>query len=124
MGSRQIEHLNSQDKGLARRSSRAKTEMDGVPIHPGMASKTRGGPAYGLAGNPDASSASVTDPTRQCKTFSVPKIAHGMKSDDVERGTYDPTRADRIMGEATRSPDDYAQDLHTLQRPRQRSERQ
>jgi hypothetical protein len=110
--SRIKEHLDSQDKGLARKSSRPK--IHSLVTHPGMASKTRGGPAYGLAGNPDASSASVTDPTRQCKTFPIPKIAHGMKSDDVERGTYDPTRADKVMGEAATSSDDFAPKLHTL----------
>jgi hypothetical protein len=111
--SRIKEHLQSRDKGLARKSSVPKVHTN--PIHSSMshrASTTLGGPPTGAP--PDASSPRVTDPTRQCRTFPIPKITHGMKSDDVERGTYDPTRADKVMGEAATSPDDFAPKLHTL----------
>jgi hypothetical protein len=115
MRSRQNEHANSQDKGLARRSSIAKRADGPAPVHDGMVSKTRGtlggppNPNYG----PDASSSLPTDPTRQGKAFAVPKITQGCRS-DPERGSYDPGLAEAIMNEAKRDVTDYAQDLHTL----------
>jgi hypothetical protein len=113
MDSRTKEHLDSQDKDIARKSSRPKAHVN--PIHSSMSDRTSttlGAPPTGAP--PDASSPRVTDPTRQGKMFPIPKIAHGMKSDDVERGTYDPTRADKVMGEAATSSDDFAPKLHTL----------
>ena len=113
MSARQIEHANSQDKGIARRSSRAKD--DSPPrIHDGMASRTRGtlgGPTQGKP--PDASSPMPTDHFKQnynVKTVPVPKMAFGMKS-DPERGSYDANLAEAVMNEAHRSPDDFARNL-------------
>lgn len=100
MGARQIEHLKSQGTDIARRSSVSKP--DGAsPIHPGMKSR---------------SASNVTVPSRQCKTFAVPKITHGMTSDS-ERGHYDPSLASAIFGEAARASDDYARDLHAVPPP-------
>jgi hypothetical protein len=118
MNSRTIEHLQSQDKDIARKSSRPKAQINPPPIHPGMASRTRGAlggppnPNYG----PDASSPLPTDPTRQGKAFSVPKITRGHEGhkSDPERGRYDPALAEAVMNEAKRDVTDFAQDLHTL----------
>jgi hypothetical protein len=98
MGARQIEHAKSQGTDIARRSSVAKP--DGcAPIKPGMKSRTDG--AY-----PTSSSAAS-------KSFAVPKITRGMTSDS-QRGHYDPGLAEAVMNEATRSADDFAQDLHAV----------
>lgn len=111
---RTIEHIQSQDKGLARRSSVPKRCEGAAPIHPGMTSVTRD---YGIIGGPtpvsgpDASSSNVTDPS-QGKTFPVPPLHSAMKS-DPQRGRYDPALANAIMDEAKRSPDDFAKNLHT-----------
>jgi hypothetical protein len=112
---RTIEHLQSQGRDIARRSSVPKRGEGAAPIHPGMTSVTRD---YGVIGGPtpvsgpDASSANVTDPTRQGKSFDIPKLAMGHKS-DPQRATYDPGLAHTIMNEAKRSPDDFARSLHT-----------
>jgi hypothetical protein len=113
--SRIKEHLDSQDKDIARKSSRAKVHAN--PIRPGMSSATRGtfgGPTQGNP--PDASSPLPTDHEKQhgSKRFPIPACHPASKSDDVERGTYDPTRADKVMGEAATSADDFAPKLHTL----------
>jgi hypothetical protein len=102
MGSRQIEHLKSQGKGLARRSSVCKRADGPAPIHAGMSSKTRatlGGPTQGNP--PDASSPLPTDHEKQhsAKMLPVPKMAFGMKS-DPERGYYDPGLASAVFAEA------------------------
>ncbi len=113
---RTIEHLQSQDKDMARRSSVPKRAEGAAPIHDGMLSRTRrdntpGGPTQGNP--PDASGPLVTDPSRQGKSFAVPPITRGMKS-DPQRGRYDPSLAAAIMDEAKRSPDDFAKSLHTV----------
>jgi hypothetical protein len=102
MGSRTIEHLKSQNTDIARRSSRAKPD-GAAPIMRGMKSRTDG--AY-----PTSSSTSS-------KSFAVPKITSGMKS-DPERGSYDPSLAGRLFAEAVRSADDFAQDLHATSPPK------
>jgi hypothetical protein len=110
---RKIEHIQSQDGGLARRSSRAKP--DGAsPLHPGFQNRTStslGAPPTGAP--PDASSPNVTDPSRQGKSFDIPKVTFGHKS-DPQRAVYDPGLAECMMNEAKRSPDDFAQNLHAL----------
>jgi hypothetical protein len=101
MGARQIEHLKSQGTDIARRSSRAKPD-GAAPIMRGMKSRTDG--AY------------PTSASTSSKSFAVPKVTHGMTSDQ-ERGHYDPSLASAIFGEARRSSDDYAQDLHAVPPP-------
>jgi hypothetical protein len=80
-----------------------------------MMSQTRG--TLGAPGSPttgpDASSSLPTDASRQGKSFAVPAVTFGMKS-DPERGSYDPANAHAVMNEAKRAPDDFARDLHTL----------
>lgn len=113
MGARQIEHEASQDKDIARKSTRAKADGP-APIHSGFTNRTDtslGAPTQGVP--PDASSPLPTDPSRQGKRFAVPQITHGMKS-DPERGSYDPAYADRVMGQAATHGDDFAPKLHTL----------
>jgi hypothetical protein len=72
---------------------------------------TPGGPTQGNP--PDASSPLPTDPSRQGKTFPIPAVTRGMKS-DPERGSYDPANAHAVMSDATRASDDFAKDLHTV----------
>jgi hypothetical protein len=111
---RTIEHLQSQDTDIARRSSVPKRAEGAAPIHPSMRDRvttTLGAPTTGAP--PDASSPLVTDPSRQGKVFPVPAVTQGCKS-DPQRATYDPALAHAIMGEAKRSPDDFARDLHTV----------
>jgi hypothetical protein len=111
---RTIEHLQSQDKELARRSSVPKRAEGAAPIHPSMRDRVTtalGAPPDGAP--PDASSPLVTDPSRQNKAFPVPAVTRGMKS-DPQRGRYDPALANAIMDEAKRSPDDFAKSLHTV----------
>jgi hypothetical protein len=80
MGSRQIEHANSQDKGLARRSSVAKRADGPAPIHDGMKCVTRGALGGPTQGNPpDASSPLSTDPSRLGKRLVKAPIHEGMK---------------------------------------------
>jgi hypothetical protein len=111
---RTIEHLQSQNKDIARRSSVPKRAEGAAPIHDGMFSMTRG-TTLGSAPDgapPDASSPLPTDPSRQGKTFPVPPLHSAMKS-DPQRGRYDPALANAVMDEARRSPDDFAKSLHT-----------
>ena len=111
---RTIEHLQSQDKDLARRSSVAKRGEGAAPIHPSMRDRVTtalGAPPNGAP--PDASSPLPTDPSRQGKVFPVPAVAQGCKS-DPQRGRYDPALAHAIFDEAKRAPDDLARDLHTV----------
>lgn len=111
---RTIEHLQSQDKDIARRSSVPKRAEGAALIHPSMRDRvttTLGAPPTGAP--PDASSALVTDPSRRGKVFPVPAVTQGCKS-DPERATYDPSLAHAVMDEARRSPDDFAHDLHTV----------
>ncbi len=112
--SRDIEHKNSRDLDIARKGTVAKRGGP-APTHPGMSCPTRsGGPGGPTQGNPpDASSPLPTDPSRQGKSFAVPAITHGMKSND-ERGSYDPAFAHAIFSEASRDVTDYARDLHTV----------
>jgi hypothetical protein len=108
---RTIEHQNSQSLDIARKSSRSKPE-GAAPLHPGFTNRTTttlGAPPTGAL--PDASSPLPTAPSRQEKSFPVPGVTHGMKS-DPERSHYDPVSAERIMSDATRAPDDFAKDLH------------
>lgn len=112
MDSRTLEHLNSQDKGLARRSSVAKKSGSAPQIHPGMASRTNttlGAPPTGAP--PDASSPMVTDPSRMGKAFPIPAVTYGTPARVAKR--HDPGLAAAILNECKRSPDDYARDLHT-----------
>jgi len=112
MGARIKEHLDSQDLGLARRSSVPKVHTN--PIHPGFQNRTTstiGAPPIGAP--PDASSPLPTDPSRPGKSFAVPAVTHGMKS-DPQRGRYDPGLAEAVMSEAYHAPDDYAKKLHTV----------
>jgi hypothetical protein len=102
--SRDYEHEGSQDGGLARASSRAKTSSRECPIHPNIAGRTTtslGAPPTGAP--PDASSPLPTDPERQhgSKSVLIPAVSWGMS------GHHDPNRAFAVMGEATRSPDDH-----------------
>jgi hypothetical protein len=111
---RTLEHLQSQDKDIARRSSVPKRAEGVAPIHPSMRDRvttTLGAPSTGSA--PDASGPLVTDPTRQGKAFPVPAVTQGCKS-DPQRGRYDPGLAHAIFDEAARSSDDYARDIHTV----------
>lgn len=111
---RTIEHLQSQDKDIARRSSVPKSAEGAAPIHPSMRDRvttTLGAPPNGAA--PDGSSPLVTDPSRQGKVFPVPAVTPGCKS-DPERGSYDPALAHAVMDEVRRSPDDFAKSLHTV----------
>jgi len=101
MDSRTLEHLQSQDTDIARRSSVPKRANGPAPIHPHMANRTDtsvGAPPRD-ANPPDASDSRPTDPTKQhgSKKFPVPALAQGMKS-DPERGSYQPQDADRIIG--------------------------
>jgi hypothetical protein len=101
MGSRQVEHGNSQSTDIARRSSVSKP--DGAsPVMKGQRSR---------------SSSSVCDPTSPHKKFAIPQVTHGMKSDS-ERGSFDANLAGAIMSEATRSADDFARDLHAIIPPK------
>ena len=112
MDSRTKEHLQSQGNDIARRSSVPKRHTN--PIHPGMASQTRGTLGGPTQGNPPyASGPSPTDPSRQGKSFAVPGITRGMASNN-DRGRYDPGLAEAVMGEAYHAPDDYARKLHTV----------
>lgn len=98
------------DKGLARTG--AAKRLDPLVIHPHMASRTNttlGAPPTGAP--PDASSPLPTDPERQHggKTLPMPKCHPGTPS-RPERGTFDPGRANLVIGEAilsgsTRLPD-------------------
>jgi hypothetical protein len=111
---RTIEHLQSQDKDIARRSSVPKRAEGAPPIHPSMRDRVTtslGAPPTGAP--PDASSSLPTDPSREGKAFPVPAVTRGMKS-DPQRATYDPSTAHAVMDEARRSPDDYAKSLHTV----------
>lgn len=113
-GSRYIEHVQSQDRRLARKSSVHKTSDTPSPIHPSMRDRvttTLGAPPTGSP--PDASSPLVTDPSRQGKVFPVPAVTPGCKA-DPERAHYDPALAHDIMNEAQRASDDFARDLHTV----------
>ena len=96
MGARQIEHRNSQNTDIARRSSCAKPD-GAAPIMRGMKSRTDG--AY------------PTSSSRASKAFAVPKITRGLTS-NPERGCYDPGLATALMAEAKRDVTDHAQDLH------------
>lgn len=76
MGARQLEHEASQDKEIARKSTRAKADGP-APIHPGMSNRTDttlGAPPTGAP--PDASSPNPLDPTRT-KAFPIPKSSWG-----------------------------------------------
>ena len=110
--SRDVERDNGQKLDIARKGTVAKRGGPS-PIHPGMASQTRGGgPGGPTQGNPpDASSPLPTDPSRQGKSFAVPGITRGMSSNN-DRGRYDPGLAHAVFGEANRDVTDYAQDLH------------
>jgi hypothetical protein len=113
-GSREIEHGQNQDSGLARKSSVPKKSDTPSPIHPSMRDRvttTLGAPPTGSPS--DASSPLVTDPSRQRKVFPVPAVTQGCKS-DPERAHYDPALAHAIMNEAQRASDDFARDLHTV----------
>lgn len=110
-GSRQIEHEASQDKGIARASTRAKPD-GAAPLHPGMANRTNtslGAPPTGAP--PDASSPNPLDPTREGKEFPIPKASWGMKGGDGQ--DIDPHLAHCVMDASTTSPDDFAKSLHT-----------
>jgi hypothetical protein len=109
MDSRTKEHFDSQGKGLARQSSRPKTSSTPALIHPHMANRTDTSIGAPPRDNnpPDASSPSPLDPARQGKELPIPKVTWGMV------GYHDPASAERVMSEATRSPDDYARNLHT-----------
>jgi hypothetical protein len=110
---RTLEHLQSQDKDIARRSSVPKRAEGIAPIHPSMRDRvttTLGAPTAGAP--PDASSSLPTDPSRPGKVFPVPAVTQGCKS-DPERGSYDPANAHAVMSDAARASDDYAKDLHT-----------
>lgn len=116
--SRLKEHLQSQDGGLARKSSTPKRAFTQAPaVHPGMFERTNTSLGAPPRDNnpPDASSPNPVDPEKQhaSKRLPVPAMAQGMKS-DPERGSYRPELADRIMGEAAKPVTDYAQNLHTL----------
>lgn len=113
--SRAIEHIQSQNTDIARRSSVPKRCEGAAPISSHMMSQTRGtlGAPGSPTSGPDASSASPLDPSRQGKAFPIPQITQGCKS-DPERGSYDPGLAHAIMDEAKRPPDDFARDLHTV----------
>lgn len=111
---RTIEHLQSQDTDIARRSSVPKRAEGAAPIHPSMRDRVTtslGAPPTGAP--PDASSPLPTDPSLSGKVFPVPAVTHGCKS-DPERGSYDPSLAHEVMTNAYRSPDDFARDLHTV----------
>jgi hypothetical protein len=97
MGARQIEHGKSQGTDIARRSSVSKPD-GAAPVMRGMRSR---------------SSSSVADSTSSSKKYAVPQIARGMKS-DPQRGHYDPSLSAAMFAEATRSADDFAQDLHAI----------
>lgn len=113
-GSREIEHGQSQDGGLARKSSVPKKSDTPSPIHPSMRDRVTTSLGAPPTGNPpDASSPLVTDPSRRGKIFPVPEITLGCKA-DPERAHYDPALAHAIMNEAKRAPDDFARDLHTV----------
>jgi hypothetical protein len=113
INSRVKEHLDSQDKDIARKSSRPKVHA--LVTHPGMSCPTRsGGPGGPTQGNPpDASGPLPTDPSRVGKSFVVPQVTHGHKSDQL-RGHYDPGFAEAVMSEAYCAPDDFAKKLHTV----------
>ena len=111
---RTLEHLQSQDKDIARRSSVPKRGEGVAPIHPSMRDRvttTLGAPPTGSA--PDGSSPLVADPSRPGKAFPVPAVTQGHKS-DPQRGRYDPVLSHAIFNEAKRSSDDFARDLHTV----------
>jgi hypothetical protein len=98
MSARQLEHGKSQGLDIARRSSVAKPD-GAAPIKPGMKSRTDG--AY------------PTSTTSSSKSFAIPQITRGMKS-NPQRGHYDPSLSAAMFAEATRSADDFAQDLHAI----------
>lgn len=79
--SRLKEHLQSQDSGLARKSSRPKVHTN--PVHPGMSDRTDTSLGAPPRDNnpPDASSPLPTDPTKQhgSKQFPKPAIHDGMR---------------------------------------------
>lgn len=111
MGARQIEHEASQDKDIARKSTRAKADGP-APIHSGFTNRTDtslGAPPTGAP--PDASSPLPTDPTRT-KQYAIPKASWGMKGGDGQ--DVDPAAAHRVMAAAKSQPDDFAKSLHTV----------
>lgn len=113
MTSRDVEHANSQGKGLARQSMCAKRAWGPASIHPGFAnltSTTLGAPPTGAP--PDASSPSPLDPTRT-KTYPIPAASWDMKGGDGQR--VDKSAAHCVMGQA-RSANfpDFAKSLHTV----------
>jgi hypothetical protein len=61
------------------------------------------GPAYGLAGNPDASSANPLDlmtSSQAGKRLPIPVAHPHMTANDPERGTYDPASSGKVLAEA------------------------
>lgn len=101
--SRDYEHENSQDGGLARRSTVAKRSSDPVAITHGMHERTNtsiGAPPRDNS-PPDASSPLPTDPEKQhgSKTLPVPALHSAFKS-DPERGSYDPGSSGKVIGQA------------------------
>ncbi len=100
----------------------AAKKLDPLKTHDGMASMTRGdtlgGPTQGDP--PDASSPLPTDHEKQhaSKTFPIPAKHPAMKSclrNDGSMGSaFDPTMADKVMGDAVRPANDFAPLLHTL----------
>jgi hypothetical protein len=101
--SRDYEHENSRDGGLARRSTVAKRSSDPVAITHGMHERTNTSIGAPPRDNnpPDASSPLPTDPEKQhgSKTFPVPACHPHMRS-DPQRGSYGPALGDIVTGAA------------------------
>jgi hypothetical protein len=98
MDSRTKEHLNSQDKDIARKSSRPKVHVN--PIHPGMTDQqyAEAGTKHVVYGAPDASSGSPLDTlsaSQSGKRLVKAPIHNGM----VGHAAIDTDNGDQIMAE-------------------------
>lgn len=101
--SRDLEHAQSQDRGLARAGGKPKAHGD-VPVHGGMHRTTGtnlGAPTTVTLGDAAATAAeaNVLAPTQPGKRFPAPRPAHGQGT-RPNRATYDPQLGDAIMAQA------------------------
>lgn len=110
--SRDIEHVASQGKGLARESSVAKRSSAPCPAHSGMVNRTSDTIGAAPTGRPtDAVDPSLYSTQQAGKTFDIPKASWDMK--DADGRGVDDIAAHKVMAQATTSPDDFAAHLNT-----------
>jgi hypothetical protein len=107
MDSRTLEHLQSQDTDIARRSSVPKRANGPAPIHPHTANRTDtsvGAPARD-ANSPDASDPRPTDPTKQHGSKKYPKPAiHSSMTGTPHADGGDQILAGAVLSGSTKLP--------------------